>query len=399
MAEEKGAPHSAQTEESLENMQAIVNARQAETARLLQLTQRPLAAWLKRRSDQVRAASALTDNYNLDFSQAVDWETLTTALGQIFQSQRQLGHDTTQESKALLAFLWRATFEVRFDIGLRERERFIDLFGLRSPVTRKENESQIKHLNALQYRPMCVAESIMNGEIPFTRDRVIAHFVAKVIKCGYTNPDTGRCLDSADMCGILERHWDKFKNCRTDKNLMVAFTSLGYGLSPDQTIKMERARDEKAVSDAVDAAIEGAGHASIDGRGNLNDEKRQLAHAELDRRMAEKGFYPIRASKPLATALKVLATLEQAAIGKDKKRPSHALVSKVQLEQSITELQQQLQRLASVLVDKVGVETAGRFVESALAAHNMGIVEIRRNGKQVEIVPTPKADALPVAAD
>lgn len=377
MAKKKA--QSEQTTQALANMQKSVDADIADYKKLMALVSPPLSAWMKRRKAQVKLAQDSAANYDFDFETVQDWRTMIEGLGQIFQSERQLGIDTTQEAKGLLAFLWRATYLVSFRVGLRERESFIDLFGLRSPVTKKPNASQIKRLNAQQHRPLCIAQAIMDGAIPFKRDSMFGSFVKDVLTQEYTSD--GKELTSDDMSSIIERHWDKFVGCATKKAMLNAFTGIGYALNPDQQVNVEKAAKEKVITDTVQAAVAKTGHVTIDERGNLNDEQRQEAHAKLDKEMRRKGFYPIGASKPLYVTLKILSAPK----GKH---------SKERIEQSIIELQSQLQTMVSKLVDKTNVKIAGEFVQSALDAHSFGLIEITRNGKRVEIVPTPKSESL-----
>ncbi len=349
-----------------------------------------LETWRKRQIAHFETVKTGNPIYSQSFDDVPDWQGAMGVIGSVFQMNQNNTRFMQTQGKALLAYIWRVTFEFSTSVGMEERKGLIKSFGLDKNATSTPNKALLEKLNAQQHRPAIVAQSIMDGSIPFKRDEVLASFVRQVVAVDkYTHTDSAgqpHAITSPYMREWIDDNWNMLKDASTKSALMALFTEMGFSLSLEQKAAKTDAAREKRISSAVEKAIgSNAPHASIDSQANLSIEQKTLACQRVDQKMLEKGYAPIQPGAPLFHAQRII-------FGKDKQPTT------VALERAISELGVEKAKLEARLLAISQRSAAKALVPAVKQAVDAGIVkgELGENGKAVTaVVPV---EELPTAA-
>ena len=366
---------STDAQKAVDRLDKSVNAKIDERQKMLAIIAPPLQAWLRRRNAQIKQMGE--ELPAVQFSDASDWDDLMVGIGLFYQRQQELNQESAQENKALLAYLYRVTFEFSSVVGIAERKRLQLVFGLVNKVTKEVNANQLKKLNALAHRPIVVAESIMAGTVPFKMDETLGSFAKKVVddKYVYTEDKKEIFFTHSRMRQFMTEHWDDLAPLKTKKAMMDYFTvQCGYTLSEKRERENTKERKERRVRKTAEQALSKGGRAYIDST-NMTDSDKAKACGLFERDMASKGFYPLSATMPLYNTLNLLlgktpATTESIAF-------------------AIEETSAQLAKMREQQRSLIDTGIASRFIASAQEAIDAKLVTVKPgdNGKTVELAP------------
>ena len=366
-----------------------VRAKIDERERMLSTIKPHLENWRLRQVKHIDDLQAGNPIYSQSFDDVTDWQGAMGTIGAIFQMRQSNTRFMQIQGKALLAYIWRVTFEFSTSVGMEERKSLVKAFGLDKNVTNTPNKALLEKLNAQQHRPLIVAQSIMDGAIPFKRDEILASFVRQVVAVDkYTYTDSAgepHAITSAYMRTWIGDNWNMIKGAGTKSALMALFTEMGFSLSLEQKVAKSNAARDRRIASAVERAITSPdGRAFIDTISSLSADNKALACGEYDKQQLARGLAPIRPGAPLYFAMRVV-------FEKDKAPTAQTL------ERAISELGVEKAKLEARLLSLSQSSAASALVPAVKQAVDAGIVrgEMGENGKAVTaVVPVEKAPVV-----
>jgi len=363
---------STDAQKAVDRLDKSVNAKIDARNKMVRIIAPHLQAWLARRNQEIGLAGESLPK--LDFAKSDNWETLMETVGNLYTTQHEFSGNAMQQTKGLLAYVWRVTFEFPSSVGLAERETLKVTFGLINKETGTENKAQLKKLNATSNRPLCVMQSVMAGEVPFKRDEVLGSFVSAVIKNNHTFTDEhGKRIkfDHAHMRDFISTQWQKIKGLKNKTELMEYFTvSCSYSLTEAQKRENTDLRREERTQSVGKDALGKGGHAWIDAQ-NLRADAKAQACGILEQQAADMGLYPVRASFPLYHTLTLL-------LGKSD-------VNESTISDTIVELTAVRSRLKQQRRELIDTGIASSFICAAKRAIDAKLVTVKDTGSTVEL--------------
>lgn len=363
---------SVDAQKAVDRLDKAVNAKIDARNRMVSIIAPHLQTWLAKRNEQIGLAGESLPK--LDFAKSDSWESLMETVGELYTVQHAFSANATQQTKGLLAYVWRVTFEFPSSVGLTERETLKETFGLISEKTGAENKAQIKKLNATANRPLCVMQSVMAGEVAFKRDEVLGSFVSTVVKNNHTFTDEhGKRIkfDHAHMRDFIRDQWEKIKGLKTKTELMEYFTvSCSFGLTESQKVANTDLRREERTQTVGKDALSKGGHAWIDTQ-NLRADAKAEACGILEKQAADMGLYPVRASFPLYHTLTLL-------LGKSD-------VNESTISDTIVELTAVRSRLKEQRRELIDTGIASEFICATKRAIDAKLVSVKETGSTVEL--------------